>query len=444
MQAVHVGNQRHQRGAGGSALFGSKHSQIISTDDSRRVLRQQAFGMQINIATAGVGQVANRQVRGRCADLVGSEHDVVGIPRTQRAGGDNVERAIGRNADRTVKGLRQGYRQRRLVQQFDGARASQAQRIGQRNLALQPDAGLGQHREFAGRDQAGDDLDCHVVQERSRPLGIDRRQRGLGDETGGRRQQHRLVGSTGRQRGAVHGDIAAILAGGQHQVTCERGQRGVAVGADAAVVGRVGASQHAHGAGQNRAAERHIAPRSQRCAGQCGTTGSRLHDAAQHQFLAGVKRNRGVTLGRSLRAAEQHRVVQIQSRAGVQVDHIALEDGGDLANCRHTTDAETGGFATEADFGSGVDIDAVERTELATERDIAASVNHHGARRDRVTGTRSTTGLGGVDDVGYQLGLGCIDRTLFPQRDGLHLLDLDHLDAGLPDRPVVVHVLRLR
>ena len=98
----------------------------------------------------------------------------------------------------------------------------------------------------------------------------------------------------------------------------------------------------------------------------------------------------------------------------------------------------------QAELPDRIDLDELCCTHLAADGHRTTTVDDDVASGHRV-GRAQATAPGGciVFDLGDQLHLGRIHRLVAPDVDALHVFDLDHLDAGLINRAVVVYVLRL-
>ena len=448
-QGGHLGAQVDQARASSHTLLSGHHGELIGLNLGASELGHAAGGAQFDIATAGAPERAHAH-RGRrdggCR--IGLEDDVVGVTRAQRARLLHLQRAIVGNADRAVVGLSQrdgqrGGRHAGLVDHADVARPSQFGAIYRRHPGLQRDACLGDDAQALGTHEAVDDVHCAVVGGVGGSAGVGDAARGLRHLPRLRLQHHRLARAWGGERALVEPDVSAEIAGLEGQRAGLGGQRRVAVGTYSAVPGAVVACGHGHCTCGDGSTEHDVAAGLQG-RGRQRRAGVGAQHAAQLELTTGAQGHRGSCLqhptDRRLGAQQRHRIVGAQRPSRFQVEDVGLQLGGELPGLG----TGRGGLAAELEQLPGVNAQRAGGRHLAADRHVLARIDDDVAASERalVAAAAASEGIL-VADLGDDLGARAVDRPLLPDRDLLHLLDLDLLHAGLPDRPVVVDVARL-
>ena len=154
-----------------------------------------------------------------------------------------------------------------------------------------------------------------------------------------------------------------------------------------------------------------------------------------------MQRGGGRRLRTALAGRELGRVGQQQGAAGIDVERVGIQGGGD--GLEHAVGAGLV-LPQQAELAHGVHRDDLGGRHLAADGGTATRVDDDVARRDRVGRTKAAAPGDLVKGyLGDQLHLGGIDRLLTPDGHALHVFDLHHLGAGLVDGHVVVIVLRL-
>ena len=445
----HVAAQVDQIDTGGAALLRRQHPQFIGAQPGAGLAAQRALHVEQDVAAAGIGQIAQAQVRRGATDGPGGQDEVVRVTGAQGVGRRHGQVAEAGDADRAVEGLgkvqrqcaagvdrvvrRRGPRALVAVDDPDVARAGQLGTGDGVDIGLQADAGLGHRAQAVGPHHALDHRLVEVV------AGNGRRAVVVGGGGGGLRdrarrsaQAHGGAAAFGHQRGGVQADVAAVFTGLQHQVTGGGAQFGAAVGGDGAVTRITLAGAQRDGAGHHVAAQGEMAVRQQRGAGQRGAIG-RTHVAGHAQQFTGLQQHGGGGLAGGLRAHHQCGSVQAEGGRGVQRHGVGRHAGGELGRAAGQQ------VAAEVDQRAGVDVQRVDRRHLAAQRHIGAGIDDHVAAADRIAAAFAAAGFLGVVHLGHHLHLGGVDRAFFPRRHALHRLDLHLLGAGLEDGAVVVH-----
>ena len=244
-QGVDLGGQIDQPGLTawcGKPHHGSLHVKQVGGDQAAAGLGNSPFGSQHHVASARVGQNAEREggwCLGGCRSnrwgLGSCKHHVVAVTAAQGAGGCHLQTAIGADADGTVKGFGIGQQQVATVDDLDIASPLELEKLKGGRLGLQGDGVFGHHFENIGADQARDHLHGHIIGGRGGAFGVCTGDFDLRHRTGCGTEFNTRASRCGLQRAAAQDNVAAVLAGRQRQVTGAGAQPGIAIGVDATI-----------------------------------------------------------------------------------------------------------------------------------------------------------------------------------------------------------------